>query len=684
MQFTKLKILALIFCSFIFQNSYAQKTAQIDSIIRKLPYIDDSLKLDSYFELANMIWEADYKKSLEYCYIALELSKKNGYVAGEAKANEIIGMLKLDEVNYAEALRYLLRSYSIRKTYNLPREYSAGTLITMAEIFKYYGYNQISLGFADTALNIMKNLKPIEKNIYIFNQLTSYYLEENKLDIARMMFLKISSEFADSVIIAPQEMSRLYNEALYYEKINDIKMAKIRIKQAMKKADDSLKVYNGMYMLCENFHALLLKKENKYDSSISVLKYLLKHKINNILPKWTAINLRELAEIYFLINDYKNAEIYGYKSLQISIKEQFNEDIRKAYLLLSQISEKNKEYKNQAFYSIKYSQLSDSISFKERSAIIMNVYLQNELDETLFMNSKLSNENIKKTSIIKDKQILQLILILVSCAVFIFTIVIIYFFVQYRITNDILKKQSEEILEKNNQLESQNQLLTELNEEVNGIVGIVSHDLKAPINRIESFLKFVGMDKNLSLEQQDFVKRALLEVDNSKSMIKKILETESTSDDVKLFYNEVNIHELLTEIFEKYRLIGGNKLITIHLQNKITSQFIKTDKEQLIRILDNLLSNAIKFSSRNKNIYLNAYQTKNRVVLEVLDEGPGISLSDRKNLFKKYQKLSAKPTEDESSTGLGLYIVKKIVHRLGGEIEVLDNKPQGAIFRVII
>jgi signal transduction histidine kinase len=107
-----------------------------------------------------------------------------------------------------------------------------------------------------------------------------------------------------------------------------------------------------------------------------------------------------------------------------------------------------------------------------------------------------------------------------------------------------------------------------------------------------------------------------------------------------------------------------------------------TDSLLLSRILDNLLTNAIKFSDVGKNIYLNILPEKNSVVISLRDEGPGISEDDQKIMFKMFQKLSAKATGKESSNGLGLSIIKVLVDKLKGEIEVNSELGVGTEFRI--
>ena len=95
-----------------------------------------------------------------------------------------------------------------------------------------------------------------------------------------------------------------------------------------------------------------------------------------------------------------------------------------------------------------------------------------------------------------------------------------------------------------------------------------------------------------------------------------------------------------------------------------------------------MISNAIKFSPANKNVFVKLKCESGKGIVEIKDEGPGISAEDKKKLFGKYQKLSARPTGNETSTGLGLAIVKKFVEAMQGEIWCESDEGKGASFFV--
>jgi signal transduction histidine kinase len=107
--------------------------------------------------------------------------------------------------------------------------------------------------------------------------------------------------------------------------------------------------------------------------------------------------------------------------------------------------------------------------------------------------------------------------------------------------------------------------------------------------------------------------------------------------------------------------------------------------DRIREAIDNLISNAIKYSPVGGNISVQVDQDSNNTVIRVVDEGAGLSPEDIGRLFGRFQRLSAKPTAGESSTGLGLSIVKRIVDMHGGEVTANSAGPgQGSTFTITL
>ena len=108
------------------------------------------------------------------------------------------------------------------------------------------------------------------------------------------------------------------------------------------------------------------------------------------------------------------------------------------------------------------------------------------------------------------------------------------------------------------------------------------------------------------------------------------------------------------------------------------------DKIYLAQVIENLITNAIKYSPVNSKVHVTAEEDRGMVRISISDHGPGLSDEDQERLFKKYQLLSTRPTEGESSIGLGLSIVKLFTERMGGEVKCETKLGKGTTFHVFL
>ena len=104
------------------------------------------------------------------------------------------------------------------------------------------------------------------------------------------------------------------------------------------------------------------------------------------------------------------------------------------------------------------------------------------------------------------------------------------------------------------------------------------------------------------------------------------------------------------------------------------------DRSAVNQILHNLISNAVKFSPAGTTVHVSVETDSGAAICRVRDEGPGFTATDKAQMFRRYQRLSAQPTAEEPSAGLGLSIVKKLVHDLGSEIECESEPGRGTTF----
>jgi signal transduction histidine kinase len=146
----------------------------------------------------------------------------------------------------------------------------------------------------------------------------------------------------------------------------------------------------------------------------------------------------------------------------------------------------------------------------------------------------------------------------------------------------------------------------------------------------------------------------------------------------------VDIAMLVEEVAEANRPLAARKEQTITVaapRNNAAS----CDVDRIREAIDNLVSNAVKYSPIGGTIDLLVRPDGGGIVVEVRDQGAGLSPEDMSRLFGRFQRLSAKPTAGETSTGLGLSIVKRIVDLHGGQVTVDSAGPgTGATFKMTL
>lgn len=248
--------------------------------------------------------------------------------------------------------------------------------------------------------------------------------------------------------------------------------------------------------------------------------------------------------------------------------------------------------------------------------------------------------------------------------------------------NQAITRMHEEVQNQKNEILQKNEELLALNTEKNNLIGIVAHDLKSPLNQIKGLLSIVKLAANHDKETMSCLNMMENSAERLTNLIAKILDVEAIeSKDLNLIQERISLTEILNSLADRFDLPAKEKRIKIHrcIGDEI---FILADRIYTAQVFENLISNAIKFSPPDKNIFINLSVSGDLAIGEIKDEGPGINDEDKKKLFGKYQKLSAKPTGNETSTGLGLSIVKKFVESMNGKIWCESTPGNGASFFV--
>lgn len=234
-----------------------------------------------------------------------------------------------------------------------------------------------------------------------------------------------------------------------------------------------------------------------------------------------------------------------------------------------------------------------------------------------------------------------------------------------------------------------NEQLQALDREKNEVLNIVAHDLKNPLNSILLLSRLLSKEIETmdSADRREFI----ADIENTAvtmfDLINHLLDSNRiNSQGVELVYTPCDFVAVMNTTIKLHSAVAAAKHISITFENTTCADTLygTTDERVVQQILDNLVSNAIKFSQPHTTVSLSLHCNTHNITIAVQDEGPGLTEEDKKNLFRKFVRLSAKPTGNEHSTGLGLSIVHKLVDALQGDIMCESEFGYGATFTVRI
>lgn len=232
------------------------------------------------------------------------------------------------------------------------------------------------------------------------------------------------------------------------------------------------------------------------------------------------------------------------------------------------------------------------------------------------------------------------------------------------------------------ELAGANDWLKRLNEEKSEFLGIAAHDLKSPLTVVMGCADMIQYD-GLPRERVERAAASILkEAKRMRGLISDLLDLNAIEEGkMNLDIEAVVLSDALETLCEGHFTAAARKNIVMRANVSSTAVAL-VDEKALLQILDNLLSNAVKFTKPCGEVTFDCQDEGEFIFMSVRDSGPGLSAEDKAKLFGRFAKLSARPTGGESSHGLGLSIVKKLVDAMQGTIEVESELGKGTAFKL--
>jgi len=210
--------------------------------------------------------------------------------------------------------------------------------------------------------------------------------------------------------------------------------------------------------------------------------------------------------------------------------------------------------------------------------------------------------------------------------------------------------------------------LKALNDQKNFLMGMAAHDIKNPLGIINRVVKRARNGNPSAERLTEYLSMVEDTTDNLLELLGEILEISRLEGKEIAINKEPNlIDSLLNERIQM--VVPRSKEKNINIITEFSGeQSLPIDHARICQVTDNFLSNALKFSPPGSTVTVSFTTGKKEVTVNVCDEGPGVNADEETLLFEAFSQLSARPTDGESSTGLGLAICKSIVEAHDGTI----------------
>ncbi|MEO5996630.1 MAG: tetratricopeptide repeat-containing sensor histidine kinase [Chitinophagaceae bacterium] len=555
-------------------------------------------------------------------------SKKNHFVKGNLLSLRLKGLAQELQGNYQDAVEYYLQ-----------------------------------------CLEAARNIGSVEHEISALSDLSITYSQLKRFDKAREIYFEsahLSAKRGDvmNLITAYTNLGAIYNQL----NLPDSAMLFLKEGLTISKLYEDKMDLSSLYNNIGNVYFL----NGNYDKALEFFNQNKNHHLSqpSLTNLW--IDYLNIADVLIEKKKFDSAAWYAEQSLQAALRLHSKAKESDSYSLLSKLYSRKGNYRKAFNYQQRWYAIDTALVNREINHSITGLQEKFNAKEREQQNFRLSAE------IEKEKIKSNAITYLAIAAAIIASITAIFL---------VLKRSANKKLVKVNELISrQNKKLAELNFEKNSLISMVSHDLGTPFASIRMWGDVLqSANENLNDEQRKAIEKIIASTQNGEKLISTILDIEKIeTDQPSVQLEHFNVKMLVENIVSSFIPVAAKKSIQLTFNSSDAPCFLLSDKQFVIRICENLFTNAIKFTHPGKRIWVSVIEEKNLASIQVKDEGVGINTDELPLLYSKYGKMSSRPTNGEVSTGLGLFIVKRLIDELNGEISCTSKVGKGSIFTVVL
>ena len=229
-------------------------------------------------------------------------------------------------------------------------------------------------------------------------------------------------------------------------------------------------------------------------------------------------------------------------------------------------------------------------------------------------------------------------------------------------------------------LKSARDRLKQLAEDKDELLGMLAHDLKNNLGGMQMSSQLLHRRiERLGDERAAHLSENILRSGGQLlTFVKEFLANAAAEHGVVLKPTTLNFSDAAAHALQRYAEAARCKRLVLDSKLPNEGTAVLADPSALDQVLDNLVSNALKFTPAGGHILVSVHPGAGQVECRIQDDGPGFTPEDRARMFRRYTRLSARPTDGEPSSGLGLSIVSKLVRAMNGELACVSTPGRGA------
>lgn len=224
----------------------------------------------------------------------------------------------------------------------------------------------------------------------------------------------------------------------------------------------------------------------------------------------------------------------------------------------------------------------------------------------------------------------------------------------------------------------------QLQEHQKNFILSMTHELRSPLSSIKLYLQTLQRRQITEERREQFVQHSLADVERLQRLVENVLDAARIErNDYDYQMGSLDMSQLVKSVLDKWKTSDTESVISFS-GNIASDIHIHADAHAMISVVNNLIENAVKYSQTPKRVDVLLSMIGDRTILTVTDNGPGVAPEDRTKVFERFYRAGDEMTRTTKGTGLGLYIVKRIVEAHRGTIDCQSAMEGGAAFTVSI